>query len=224
MRRIFLLASVVLSMAVSAQTKQDLKDSLEVLKEQIEFAPDSADLHLKKAGVNVQLGQWEYAKFEYDIVLKHEPNNLAALFYRAYVNMRMRRYTFARADYERLLAIVPGNYGAQLGLAVLNQREGRNTDAIDILNRMTSDFPDSAEVYAARADIEKSMEMYELAELDYAEAMKRDEDNSDYILQRADVLIKMGRKREAKSFLDILVRVGVPKASLREYYAKCRNK
>lgn len=223
MRNFVLLAALVMAVTVPAQTKKELKDSLDVLKEQIEYTPDSADLHLKKASINIQLGQWEYAKFEYDMVLRNYPNNPAALFYRAYVNMRMRRYGFARADYNRLLTIVPGNYEALLGLAVLNQREGRNTDALDILNRMTSEFPDSAAVYAARADIEKENKMYELAEMDYASAMRLDEDNQDYILMRADVMIHLGKKREAMKYLDMLVRRGVPRASLKEYYRRCKK-
>lgn len=223
MHRIFLIFALFVSLSLQAQTNKELKDSLDVIKEQIEFNPDSVDLHLKKASINMQLAQWEYAKFEYDLVLRISPNNLAALFYRAYVNMRMRRYTFARSDYNRLLTIVPGNYEALLGLAVLNQREGRYTDAVDILNRMTSEFPDSAEVYAARADIEKINNMYELAELDCAEAMKRDADNQDYILMRADLLILLDRKREARTYLDMLVKKGVPKSSLKKYYSRCKE-
>ena len=224
MRIRLLLFALILTAAAQAQTKKQLTDSLEVVKEQIEFNPDSVDLRLKKASLNIQLGQYEYAKYEYDLVLRMAPTNLAALFYRAYVNMKMRRYTFARSDYNKLLTIVPGNYEARLGLAVLNQREGKYTEAIDIINRMTSDFPDSAAVYAARADIEKDKEMYELAELDYAAAMQRDPQNSDYILSRADVLIRMGRKREAQTHLDALVRIGIPRGSLKDYYKRCREK
>ena len=224
MHRVLLILMLLMSLASQAQTTKELKDSLDVLKEQIEFNPDSADLHLKKASINIQLGQWEFAKFEYDMVLRRYPDNLAALFYRAYVNMRMRRYTFARSDYNRVLTIVPGNYEALLGLAILNQREGRHTDALDILNRMTSEFPDSAEVYAARAEIEKENEMYELAELDYAEAMRRDDGNQDYILMRADILIRLGKKREAAEHLDRLVRMGIPRASLKDYYKRCKIK
>ena len=217
-RHVIMLLSVLLSLSSLAQTKEELKDSLDVLKEQLSFAPDSVELRLRKASINIQLSQWEYAKYEYDMVLNINPRNLAALFYRAYVNMRMRRYTFARADYDRVLTIVPGNYEALLGLAILNQREGKYTDAIDILNRMTSNFPDSAAVYAARADIEKTKEMYELAELDYTEAMRRDPNNQDYILSRADILIRLSRHRDAKKLLDLLVKQGIPKASLKEYY------
>lgn len=223
MRKLLILISLYSVLTISAQTKKELVDSLEVLKEQIEYTPDSLDLHLKKASINIQLGQWEYAKYEYDMILKMYPNNLSALFFRAYVNMRMRRYTFSRSDYNKLLTIVPGNYEARLGLALLNQREGRYTDALDILNRMTSDFPDSATVYAARGDIERENKMYELAEIDYTAAMQRDEGNSDYVLLRADILIRLGRKREAKVMLDNLVKLGIPRASLKEYYNKCRE-
>ena len=66
--------------------------------------------------------------------------------------------------------------------------------------------------------------MFELAELDYAEAVKRDADNQDYILSRADILITLGKRRDAMALLDNLVRMGVPKGLLKTYYKRCKTK
>ena len=66
-----------------AQTRQQLRDSLSAASEALSFYPDSLNLRLRKASWNVQLEEWQYARDEYDYVLRRDPNNLAALFYRA---------------------------------------------------------------------------------------------------------------------------------------------
>lgn len=111
--------------------------------------------------------------------------------YRAYANDKLRRYKFARLDYLNLLRIVPGNFEAQLGLALVNQKDQHYTDALDGINRLVTAFPDSAVAWAARAGMEKERNQLELAEYDYTEALKRDPNNSDYLLERADIRIKL---------------------------------
>ena len=158
-----------------------LRDSLKVATEALNYHPDSLDLRLKKASWNVQLGEWDYAKGEYDQVLVREPNNLAALYFRAFVNEQLHRYSFARLDYEHLLYLVPGNFEAQLGLALLNERDNHHTEALDGLNRLVMQFPDSSLAYAARANLERDHQQYDLAAFDYTEAIRRAPDNTDYL-------------------------------------------
>ena len=110
------------AVAAFAQTSQQWRDSLTVLNQQIERHPHSTDLRLKKAAVNIQLEQWEYAAEEYGNVLKIDAQNPAALFYRAYVNMHLRQYALAKNDYETLLKIVPINMEASLGLAMADEK------------------------------------------------------------------------------------------------------
>ena len=65
--------------------------------------------------------------------------------------------------------------------------------------------------------------MISLAEYDYSEAIKRDPSNTDYILNRADIRIMTGKKEDARRDLDMLVKCGIPRASLVEFYKKCRK-
>ena len=119
-----------------AQSTNPIRDSLSVAMEQLAYHPDSIDLCLKKAGWNIQLQQWQYAQETYDRVLKRDPDNIAALYYRAYVNEKQGRYSFARMDYNNLLKIIPGNFEAQLGLALLNQKDHHYTEAMEQINRL----------------------------------------------------------------------------------------
>lgn|SRR5574344_537343 len=204
---------------VYAQKPQSpLRDSLAKSMEVLAYHPDSIDLRLRKAGWNIQLEEWQYALDEYDYVLNVNPKNIAALYFRAYVNEKLHRYNFARLDYQNLLQQVPGNYEAQLGLALLNHKDKHYTEAMDGINSLVNQFPDRAECYAARAGMEADRGMLELAEYDFDEAIKRDDKNTDYLMNRANIRMKLNKKNEAKQDLDTMVKLGVSRANLQEYY------
>lgn len=209
---------------VLAQTYEEMKDSLEAATKLSEKFPDDNDLRLKKASWNIMLEQWAYAQREYDIILSRDPLNVAALYYRAYTNEKQKRYKYARQDYERMLKIVPGNFNGQLGLALLNQTDMHYTEAMDIINQLVQQYPDSAVAYAARAGMEQERGMLELAEYDYGEAIRLSPDNTDYILNRVDVRLKLGRRNEAREDLELAVKKGIPRPALDDLFAKCAKK
>ena len=160
------------SLSAYGQSLQQWRDSLSVLNRQIETSPYSSDLHLRKAAVNLELGQWDYAVSECGLVLDKEPRNLAALFYRAFANNNLRRYDLACNDYETFLGIAPYNMEARLGLAYSYRKLGRKAAAMDEMNRLVEQFPDSAAVYAARADFEKEQKVYGAALYDWEQAIR----------------------------------------------------
>lgn len=225
-KRTFAALALGLLLGLSAQAQEDrkaLRDSLKQAMEELSYHPDSVELRLRKAAWNMQLGEWQYAKDEYDWVISHHPDNLAARYYRAYANTQLRRYNFARLDYENVLRVVPGNFDARLGLALLNQKDHHYTEAMDGMNLLVSSYPDSATAWAARAGIEKERDMKELAVYDYGVALLREPDNRDWLLARADLLIALRRYEEARKDLDRLVEIGVARGELREMYRKAKE-
>lgn len=222
---LLLLAQGALAQETNTQKRNAaFRDSLSAAAEELSFHPDSVNLILKKASWNVELEQWEYAKDEYDKALRIDPNNLAALYFRAYVNEKLLRYNFARLDYEKVLWLNPGNYHAQLGLALLNQKDKHKTEALDQINNVVMNFPDSATAWAARANMEVENQTYEVADYDYTEALKRAPGNKDYLLAQADVRIQLGDMNGARKNLNELVRLGTPRMSLKTWYDKTRMK
>ncbi len=226
--RPFVLVAIALLMsmgrAVAQSSSSALRDSLALATETLAYHPDSIDLRLKKAAWNIQLEQWNYAKDELDKVLFLNQTNIAGLFYRAFVNEKLKRYNFARLDYQNLLVLVPGNFQAQLGLALLNEKDQHHTEAYDGINNLIEQYPDSAVAYAARGGMEKERGMLELAAYDYAEAMRLDSTNQDYIVSHVDLLITLGRKLEAYDDLRRLQALGVQPGQLQEFYARLRRK
>lgn len=215
---------LLIALTSHGQNNQAYRDSLKVASERLSFHPDSVEFRLSKASWNMLLEQWEYAKNEYDYILNRNPYQLTALYYRAYANERLRRYSFARLDYQNVLVAVPAHFEARLGLALLNQKDKRYTEAMDQINVLVEQHPDSAIAYAARAGIEKEMGLNVPAVYDYSEAIRLSPTQTDYILSRADLLIEEKHYAEAMTDLERLIALGVPKSSLTVYFQRLKKK
>ena len=203
---------------------QNWRDSLTVLNKQIATSPWSTDLHLRKAAVNLELKQWQYAVEEYALVLKREPNNPAALFYRAYANTHLRRFDLARNDLNDLLAYLPRHFEARLSLAVVLQQMGRKQEALDELNQTIQMHADSAVAYAARANLERQMKHDDAALYDWERAEQLDPKDPTFVVSHVDLLLVLERREEARRVLDAAVKRGIPKGMLLEWYDKCKRR
>lgn len=128
----------------------------------------------------------------------------------------------AKADYDAFLAIQPQHFEAHLGLAHVLQKMGRQAEAFDELNLIVQQFPDSADAYAARAAYETELKLYDVALYDWDEAIRRHPENVEYAVSKADVLLGLGRRNEARETLDAVVLQGVPRGALKEWYDKCK--
>lgn len=211
------------SHTLPAQTNnQPLRDSLRVAAGELARYPENIDLRLRKASWNMQLEQWQTAKDEYDRILSKQPDNLAALFFRAHANERLHRNAFARIDYEQLLMLVPSHFESRLGLALLNQKDNRPTEAMDQINLLVQQHPDSAIAYAARAGMEQERGWLELAEYDYGEAISRAPHNIDYLINRTDIYIQERKYKEARQDLARLQQLGVERKALDPLYNRLK--
>ena len=207
-----------------AQSSSAWRDSLAVLNKAITANPQSTDLRLRKAAVNIELEQWDYAIEEYGRVLGIDANNLPALYYRAFAHNHLRHYDMARADYERFLQLLPRHFEARLGLAMTMRRQGKTRDVTDELNRLVQMFPDSAVAYAVRADFEKDQAQYDLALYDWDEALRLANGRQEYQLGKYGVLWAMRRYDEARRLGEQLLEAGVPNATLKQLQVDGRKK
>ena len=216
--------SLLISHYVMAQSHNNWRDSLNVLNKQIATQPWSADLHLRKAAVNLELKQWQYAIDEYSQVLQKEPLNLAALFYRAYANTHLRRFDLAYNDLNDLLGVVPNHFEARLSLAIVMQQIGKKKESLDQLNQLIQQHADSAVAYAARANLERSLKQDEAALYDWGRAEKLSPLDPTYVVSHVDLLLVLERRTEAHRVLDEAVSRGIPRGMLLEWYDKCKRR
>ena len=201
---------------------QNWRDSLSVLNKQIAASSWDTDLHLRKAAVHLELYQWQYAIDEYSLVLEHQVQNPAALFYRAYAATHLRHYEAARHDYETFLGLFPHHAEARMSLSYVLQQMGRQSEALDQLNTVVELQPDSAISYATRAALEQDLQQYDAALYDWQQAIQLEPQNADYVASRVDLLLRLRRNKEARRDLDAAVRRGIPRGLLRTYYAQLK--
>lgn len=201
---------------------QNWRDSLSVLNKQIAASSWDTDLHLRKAAVHLELYQWQYAIDEYSLVLEHQVQNPAALFYRAYAATHLRHYEAARHDYETFLGLFPHHAEARMSLSYVLQQMGRQTEALDQLNTVVELQPDSAISYATRAALEQDLQQYDAALYDWQQAIQLEPQNADYVASRVDLLLRLRRNKEARRDLDAAVRRGLPRGLLRTYYTQLK--
>ena len=206
----------------NAQTPKQWRDSVSVLIAQLDRQPNNIDLRLKKAEANINLSQYDYAVDEYSKVLKLDDRNLAALYFRAFCYTQLRQYSMAKADYEAFLAIQPEHLEAHLGLAHVLQLLNRRADAVDELNRCVQMFPDSADAYAARAAYETQLEQYDVALFDWDEALRLRPNDASLTVSKVDILLNLGRIREAREALNEALKQGTHRAELKEWFDKCK--
>lgn len=207
----------------SSLTQKEWRDSLSVLNRQIMSSEYSSDLYLRKAAVNLELQQWDYAIETYNDILRREPSNPAALFYRGYANGKMRRYELAANDYRSFLKVAPENIDGMLALAFICIKQGKNNEAMDNYNRIIEIFPDHSVAYASRALLESEDGFLDAALMDWDKAIEYDAKNIDYLVSKADLLIRMNRKADARRTLDEAVKKGASRGQLQEYYNKTKN-
>ncbi len=217
---ILIIASACSWQVLMAQPTALLRDSLQTLRNQIAVSPYSTELHLKKAAVNLQLGQIDYALEEYNLVLQHEPNNLSALFFRAYVYTEKRLYDFAFNDYAAILKHCPFHFEAMLCQSQVCMRSERMNEASDILNSLVTLYPDSATAYVARAGFDEKINQQDAALYDWERAIELSPNNNDYRISMVRLLIAMNKKKRARKVLKQMEQMGVPHALLREWYQK----
>ena len=207
----------------SSLTQKEWRDSLSVLNRQIMSSEYSSDLYLRKAAVNLELQQWDYAIETYNDILRREPSNPAALFYRGYANGKMRRYELAANDYRSFLKVAPENIDGMLALAFICIKQGKNNEAMDNYNRIIEIFPDHSVAYASRALLESEDGFLDAALMDWDKAIEYDSKNIDYLVSKAALLIRMNRKAVARRTLDEAVKKGASRGQLQEYYNKTKN-
>ena len=104
----------------------------------------------------------------------------------------------------------------------MNQKDQHYTEAMDQINQLVEAYPDKALVYVARGNMEKERAMYALAEYDYTQAIQLEPEQTDFLVNRADVRILMGNFEEARADLDLLVKKGVAKKALQDFYNRLK--
>lgn len=226
----FIVGQFLFVMGSMAQAQQELIDSLLTIENLIAKQPKEVELYLKKAALQTELEQYDKALETYNETLAIMPGNLTALYYRGYVNNQLKRYEAARKDYTAVLLVEPQNLHAMIGLIHTDLADSRNTIAFDGANHIVDLFPNEAEAYATRSEVEEKLNMISAAtdDMEHAVALEKpkaekkypfelDDDIVSYQLSLFSLYLKQKKTHDALSCIDYLEKNGCPKLFLGKY-------
>ena len=83
--------------------------------------------------------------------------------------------------------------------------------------------PDNSEAYTTRAGVEMELKQYDTALYDREKAISLAPQDNELLVQKAETLIALGRKQEAKTALDLAVKQGTPRGTLIPLYKQIKK-
>jgi predicted Zn-dependent protease len=101
-------------------------------------------------------------------------------------------------------------------VAILFQECGKPGEAMSRLSVLADKYPDRAEIYSMRAEIEAEANQPELAIMDLDKAISLQPDNKNMILTRGFIHLKNNNKFLAKRDFERAIALGVPRGQLKK--------
>jgi len=166
-------------------------------------SPDSLAAHKLNAEALEMQGKWEAAQYEYEWMLKKDPNAKGTHFL-------LGRLLLSRPDagpdagerakkeFEKEIQIDPSNVGAHYVLGELARQDGKCDDAMPRFNEATNLDPNFAEAYLGQGLCLVSMKKYEEAISPLRNAERLMPENPEVHNTLATALQRSGHKEEAQ--------------------------
>jgi tetratricopeptide (TPR) repeat protein len=172
----------------------EFRHAAEILSELLKQNPEDKEVRHERAVCYLEAGNPRMALTDCQTLVDKafaQEEKVRALFLRVAVYDALRLYQEEREDLTEILRIIPNNQSATLLLAMTYAKLGQNTVALQKINAYILMYPENAEGYAARAEMEVKQEQWQLARADYDKAVELNPDEPTYYIARAGVLEKL---------------------------------
>ena len=212
----------------------NLSEALKYYTKAVDEYPENLLFRRSRADLYLKSGIYEKAISDYNKIVEKlslvSPNptsvygsELASIYsFIGYAYCKQTQYDEAQKYIDRSLEINPKEYMALLGSCIIQNQLHHTSEAkrqIDILVNM---FPEKAEVFALRANMEMESELFELALQDINNAIELECDNKSYVLLRADILFNQHQYQRALADYLKAIELGVPRSAVNEKLQKCK--
>ena len=168
-----------------------LDDTAELLRQN----PGDVSVHNMRISFFFLIGEKDKALAEADAEVADDPNNASAHTVRADALARMGRRAEANAEWDKSLKIAPS------ADAYLNRADNREqTDYAGVIDDLTAALafrPDDTRTQRWRATVESEMGAHDKALQHIDDVIKQEPSDVDVRLDRAQILVRSGRLKEA---------------------------
>lgn len=184
--------------------------------------PSSVKLLQQRGNLYLMEEKWEKALADYDSIISQEPFNEEALYYRAYLHSTRKNNEKSYEDYYKILTVNPENHKARFALALLYNKNNKNEEALLLLDLLIEKNPNVPDYYTTCSNIVKAQGKEELALVYIEEGLKKCKETDGLLVEKAQLLIEMKRKEEAKRILDYLTLNGHHTPQIKSLYKRCK--
>lgn len=203
------------------------EDAIAAYSSALNYAPLLTPVLQSRAVLYVEEREYRKAITDLSLILDVDSVNENALLLRGYSHNCMEQYADAERDYEKLCRVYPDNKEGKMGLAIVYGNMGKYEEAIQIVSALAVAFPEDAEVYMIRANIEFGAGYDKLALSDIDIARSLAPDNVDSYLLEGDIYAAGGDFKMAEAAYGEAVRRGYPpelaKERMRSYKENRKN-
>lgn len=209
-----------------ALARGDARRAHRILSKVVEEQPGHTAARLLRAKAALQLGMAREAVADADVALADK--QLAATdavevrFVRAAARYEQHLYADALADLGQIQRAEPHRTGAFLLEALCLQQLGKPRLALEKLDAFVAAHPADVEALVARASLCEKQQLDTRAEADYSAAVALRPADASLRRSRAEVYLRLGKKREARRDLHEAVRLGMPQGQVQEALNRCR--
>ncbi len=157
----------------------DIKGMAQTYKSILAQKPGDIRARLGYATAQSWLGKHGEAQAQFRHVLNNEPKNLEALTGLGYSHAWAEQYFDAETQFNRALKVAPDNLGAKKGLAYTYLWSGQSEQARQMLQPLSLQHPDDAELLAALGQAQRAQGMDKAAEESFRLALQAEPGRQD---------------------------------------------
>lgn len=214
------------NLALIRVARGQMADAVKLLDAVLKDNPDHFESRITRAEANLQLNKAQEALRDANALLPVDnryaqiPTDIQerAQFVKAAAHYQMRLYVEARADLTQILKNNPQNLNARILEALCLHHSGQPKEALNRLNFIVAAQPDLPDALSTRAQVESDLEMYAPAKADYDRLIELQPDQTEWLVERARTLLRMGEKAAARKDLDKAVQMGLPMGMVQALY------
>lgn len=159
--------------ALEPDTKEGLRNAIQIYTEILELSPSSAMAYFMKARAHVALGEEDLAMEDYKSAVQHGPDNLKARYNLALIYLNQQRLGDAKQQFDAILAQDPQNHRATLQLGRIAMKNKNYTVALEKFNQALElkkgHYPEASLNIGL---VQKKLGNYQAALENYQEALK----------------------------------------------------
>lgn len=184
----------------SAWQKESVEKAVQALSRVIVARPDDLELYADRAAGYQNLGEYDNALADFNLIISREPQNIQAYQRRIQINTFANNENAVVADYNKLLEINPEDTFTLSNFGFYYKNKGEWDAAEQCFTKQISierknDWNSAAALFA-RGEVYLAQQKYDLALADFNETLSQNDDYPEALARRAETHLALGNEAQ----------------------------